>query len=134
MPTVAFYVHGVPQPQGSMRAFVRGGKPVITSSNKNLGDWRRLIADQAQPHARMHDGPICVRLAFRMPKPKSAPKTKLWCDKRPDLDKLVRSALDSLTGIMWKDDAQVVEIVASKLYAEQTGVDITIFEMPASDL
>jgi Holliday junction resolvase RusA-like endonuclease len=44
----------------------------------------------------------------------------------PDLDKLVRAILDSLTGVVWRDDAQVVDIVARKVYAETPGVDIAI--------
>ena len=36
--------------------------------------------------------------------------------RRPDLDKLCRACLDSLTGIVWRDDAQVVRLEASKGY------------------
>ncbi len=36
--------------------------------------------------------------------------------RRPDLDKLCRACLDSLTGIVWRDDAQVVRLEASKDY------------------
>ena len=37
----------------------------------------------------------------------------------PDLDKLLRS-LDSLTGIIWEDDALVTKITAFKKYASDT--------------
>ncbi len=34
----------------------------------------------------------------------------------PDLDKLCRACLDSLTGIVWRDDSQVVRLEANKDY------------------
>ena len=44
----------------------------------------------------------------------------------PDLDKLIRAVLDSLSGIAYIDDSQVVEIIARKSYAEEPGLDISI--------
>jgi Holliday junction resolvase RusA-like endonuclease len=53
--------------------------------------------------------------------------------KRPDLDKLIRAILDGITGILIEDDSQVVNITATKQYAqanEQHGVLIELEEMP----
>lgn len=131
-PLHSFFVHGVPQPQGSARAFVRNGKPIITSTNKNLHDWRRLIADAAQEHAQLHSGAVMVRATFLMPKPKSAPKTKaIFCTKRPDIDKLLRGLLDALTGVFYKDDSQVIHVDVQKSYGlERVGVLIEIWAEP----
>lgn len=126
---ISFFVSGVPTPQGSARAFVVNGKPVITSSNRSLAAWRRLVSDAAQNHAHMIEGPVKLNVSFILPRPKSLPKKVQWNIKRPDLDKLIRSVGDSLTGIMWKDDSQVVTINATKSYAanaESTGVLIEI--------
>ena len=133
--TVSFRVFGVAQPQGSARAFMAGGRPVITSSNKNLGDWRRLVADCAQKYARMHEGPLWVQLEFVMPAPKSLPKKRRgrYVEKRPDIDKLQRACLDALTGVMWHDDAQVADIWARKVYEsddDAPGVLVRLGEMP----
>lgn len=38
--------------------------------------------------------------------------------KRPDVDKFVRHVLDAMTGVIYADDGQVVEVLASKEYAE----------------
>ncbi len=130
METIKFYVHGLPTPQGSARAFMAGGRPVITSANKNLGDWRRLIADASQKHAQMLAGPISLQLRFYLPRPKSTPKKTYWPAKRPDLDKLIRAVGDALTGIMWADDSQICVIYALKFYADKDhppGVDIGIW-------
>lgn len=131
-PLHSFFVHGIPQPQGSARAFVRNGKPIITTTNKNLHDWRRLIADAAQEHAQLHTQAVMIRATFLLPKPKSAPKTKpIFCTKRPDIDKLLRALLDSFTGVFYKDDSQVVHVDVQKSYGEErVGVFVEIWAEP----
>lgn len=116
---ISFRVHGLPVPQGSTKAFVVKGRPVITSTAKGLSSWRRLVADVAQRFApdEPWEGPVGIELHFGIPKPKSAPKRRrVWPDKRPDLDKLCRSVLDSLTYVIFADDSQVVDISATKDY------------------
>lgn len=126
---ISFFVAGVPTPQGSMKAFVVKGRPIMTSSNKNLADWRRLVADASQQYAQMIEGPVKVNLGFILPRPQSLPKKVQWHTKKPDVDKLCRSILDSLTGIFFQSDSQVVTLEATKSYAantESTGVLIEI--------
>jgi len=115
----SFEVRGVPAPQGSARGFVVDGNVHITSANRGLAAWRRLVSDVAQHHApsSLWEGPLAVTLAFRVPGPKRAPKLRrTWPERRPDLDKLCRACLDSLTGIVWRDDSQVVRLEAEKDY------------------
>jgi hypothetical protein len=38
-------------------------------------------------------------------------------DMAPDVDKLLRAALDALTGVVWKDDSQVTDVIGRKRYA-----------------
>ena len=38
---------------------------------------------------------------------------------KPDLDNLIKLALDSLNGLVWRDDTQIDEIKASKHYGPQ---------------
>jgi Holliday junction resolvase RusA-like endonuclease len=38
---------------------------------------------------------------------------------RPDLDNLVKSVKDALTGVIWKDDAQIIRLVAEKRYGRE---------------
>jgi crossover junction endodeoxyribonuclease RusA len=84
--------------------------------------------------------PIYLHLLFRFRRPKghwnakgelkaSAPKT---ITTRPDIDKLARSTLDGLTGVLFHDDAQVAFLVASKEYCltgELEGCQIEIREI-----
>ena len=130
--TITFEVAGLPVTQGSMRAFVRNGRPILTStSGQKLKDWRQDIAYAAQV---ARDGeyadsgvPVSVSLAFTLPRPKSAPKSVRYPTKKPDLDKLIRAALDALTMVVFKDDSQVVELSARKRFAEGApGVTVVV--------
>jgi|HubBroStandDraft_3_1064219.scaffolds.fasta_scaffold437515_2 crossover junction endodeoxyribonuclease RusA len=142
--SISFEVRGLPVPQGSSRGFyIKGRGPKarghvsITSSSKGLPAWRRIIADVAQHHAppSLWDGPIRVDLGFSMPKPKSLREfsgrgkhrvpIQVWATKRPDLDKLTRSVLDSLTNVFFEDDSQVVLLHATKDYGVP-GVKIVV--------
>ena len=44
---------------------------------------------------------------------------------KPDLDKLVRSVLDALSGVVFADDAQVTGLLTVKRY-EQAGVPVGV--------
>ena len=58
-----------------------------------------------------------MTLRFRLPEPQRLPRRRpARPDRRPDPDKLCRTRLDSLTGIVWRDDVQVMRLEASKDY------------------
>lgn len=123
---VEFRVYGTPAPQGSKTAFVRaGGRAVVvdgssTTGRQKLSSWRAEVAREAANAAvgEPLEGPLDVGIEFLMPKPKSAPKSKMWCDKKPDIDKLVRSTFDAMSGVLYRDDSQVVRMAVSKRYVK----------------
>lgn len=53
--------------------------------------------------------PVTVKMVFYLNKPKSN-KLDKPTNKKADLDKLVRAVNDALTGIIYCDDCQIVEI------------------------
>ena len=136
---INFRVYGEAQPQGSAKAFTPKGwsRPIITSDNPSLKQWRQLVAEAAN-HALgalpaadrsvLLEG-VRLTVAFYLPRPKSLPKRATAHTKKPDLDKLVRSCCDSLSAIVFRDDSQVCELVAAKHYAiegEAPHVDIRV--------
>jgi crossover junction endodeoxyribonuclease RusA len=148
--TIEFHVVGDPIPQGSMRAFVRGGKPRTVAGNQGAlerwrGDIRSAVRDKAP--AVPFAGPVEMTLGFRFARPKGhylpangrRPMPELRLDApafvagQPDLDKLCRAVLDALTGIVYVDDALVVDLVAVKRYAngggDVPGVSVAIEEV-----
>jgi Holliday junction resolvase RusA-like endonuclease len=129
--TVEISVRGLPQPQGSARAFVAGGRAIVATEGNRpsspLGAWRTAIAAEAraamggQPAM---DGPVSVSVDFSMRRPRShyradgglKPTAPAWCSSKPDADKLLRSLLDAITGVVIGDDARVAVLHARKPY------------------
>lgn len=132
---ISFTVVGLPVPQGSKTPGVtKTGRRFVRESNRSLPGWRQLVADQAQRHAPPTplQGPIRLDLTFRLPMPKSLPKRRrLAHTTKPDRLKLARSVEDSLKGIFWRDDSQVVAGETRKAYAYEApiGVDVQIVEL-----
>lgn len=125
MTVIEFWVAGIPKPQGSKRAFVVKGRPVLTeSAGGALKDWRAVVAHEAALAVSVPiDGPVSVVVTFHMPRPKSLPKSRpSWPAKRPDIDKLVRAVLDSMSSIVYGDDAQIVTLTARKVYVLPNGI------------
>ena len=129
-----FFVAGQPQPKGSTRAFVVKGRPIITSSNKNLKQWELRVAHEAQANvpSGFCDGESCYHVIayFHFAEPKShSKKFAFMHTTRPDIDKCLRAVLDGLTGICFEDDSQVFWVTADKNYGDP-GVDIFIDKFP----
>ncbi len=125
---IRFFVRGKPVTQGSKTAYVVGGRAVVTSASKGLAAWRRLVADQAQPHAppMPWDRPVTLHATFYIPRPRSEPKRRrTWPDRKPDASKLLRAVEDALTRVFWADDARIVVERVEKRWADDP------FELPA---
>lgn len=120
-------VIGTPEPQGNKTAFSRGGKTVVLEgktedARARFKSWREAVAQAARDWQAVHrqpllDGPLEVVITFRLPKPKSAPKSRRFPDTKPDLDKLDRAVLDALTGVLIVNDSRVVLIHSRKVFA-----------------
>ncbi len=131
---ITFDAIGKPEPQGSAKAFVRGGRAHITSDNTGLRFWRNIVAEaarQAMGERNLVDRPepVRVNIVFRLSRPASLPKRQSYATKKPDIDKLVRSSLDGMTGVVWRDDSQVIELTVRKQYCvegEQPGARIGV--------
>lgn len=69
-------------------------------------------------HGEWFTGPVIVAITFALPRPQSAPKRVTHPTKKPDLDKLARLVCDGLTGILFADDAQIVDLRCRKVFAD----------------
>jgi Holliday junction resolvase RusA-like endonuclease len=123
------FIPGTPVPQGSVNVY--GGH--IVGVTPRLREWRLKIRSgtMARHAGEPLDGPLTVSLVFQIAPPKR-PRWSLPAVK-PDLDKLIRAALDSLSttkhlrGVI-TDDARIVSITATKTYHGTPGVMVTITE------
>ena len=135
-----FTVLGKPAPQGSKRHI---GKGILLEASKRCKPWRqdvRHTALQLLPNGwrAMMDKPIMVSITFVFARPKGhyrtngelKAKSPKYCTARiGDTDKLCRSVLDALSGAVFLDDSQVINLSAEKRYAtrnEQPSAIITI--------
>jgi Holliday junction resolvase len=120
-------VHGTPAPQGSKRGgfSAKTGKTFVYEQNsKTQKSWRQdVIAASVQLREAEDfetlDGSIEVTVEFRVPRPASVNiRRRPYPCVKPDMDKLLRNTLDGLTQAgIYRDDAQVINLVASKRYA-----------------
>lgn len=82
-------------------------------------------------------GPLKVTIItyFAIPKSTSKKKAKQMLDYeilptvKPDTDNIAKSILDSLNGIAYLDDKQVVNLQVEKYYAETSSVSVKIEEI-----
>jgi Holliday junction resolvase RusA-like endonuclease len=69
---------------------------------------------------------------FGIPKSTSKKKkeqmllNKIKCTKKPDTDNIAKIVLDSLNGIAYKDDSQIVELHVFKKYSEEPRVEVEL--------
>lgn len=127
---IAFTVYGNPVPKGRPRVVrLKNGKSLTFTPDKTAA-WEESIQGQALKHMpeRLLEGPLAVTMTFYFVKPASARRRK-YPHVRPDLDNAVKSVKDALNGLMWKDDAQIVDLIALKRYDSQPRVEIVIEEL-----
>ena len=131
-----FQVQGIePAPQGSK---THVGNGIMRESCARVKPWRFAVSQAAlETGHEMFTGPVYVWITFLFPRLKSHLNTKgiikpnapFHKISKPDIDKLCRSTLDGITGVLLKDDSQVASLMATKQYAnegELTGAIITI--------
>ena len=82
------------------------------------------------------EGPLEVRVSFCFHYPRSWSKAKRdavedgaqpWHLGRPDLDNLLKLILDAANRVLWRDDAQVVKIAATKIYAAEAETIVGVY-------
>jgi Holliday junction resolvase RusA-like endonuclease len=155
--SISFTVFGVPQTQGNKSAYPyrkkngkRGVSVVEARTPKSriaFKQWRSLVAESARQwiienttgHHHEFDlfkGATELTVAFYVPVPKYAWKKALYPITRPDGLKYARAVEDSLTGIIYLDDSQNVDLHIKKRYAYTTEgprVKVTVRELPNGD-
>jgi crossover junction endodeoxyribonuclease RusA len=118
-------VLGDPASQGS-HAVIHGRIVQVNSAKHKR--WRNAVAfaalDLVGPDFELIDEPVELSVIFYLPRPKTA--TREFPAVMPDLDKLIRSVGDSLSGTVIRDDSRIIAIHAQKLYADARGVGAVI--------
>jgi crossover junction endodeoxyribonuclease RusA len=131
---------GTPAPQGS-KTKTRWG---MREDNPHTKPWRATVAAEAaaQWEGRpLIDCAVELDALFVFPRPKSHYRTgryagqlrtnaPRWCEVKPDADKLARAIGDALTGVLLRDDKQIVQWTIRKVYGDPARCEL---ELAAAD-
>lgn len=139
MNKICFTVYGQAQTKGSSRAMPIEKKDGalaainVINDNPKSKDWQGLVAKLAQEHrpeGGIVKGAVVVGIDFYFLRPKSVPvKKRPHMTVRPDIDKITRSVLDGLKGVIYSDDAVVTGLNIRKYYGDPPRAEIMIIEV-----
>lgn len=136
---ITFSIDGEPVGKGRPR-FSRRGRHMVAytpAPTENYEAWAKLCGKQAMAGREPLAGPVAVVVAFGVSVPKSWPA---WRQEaaldgevrpigKPDCDNLIKAIFDSLNGIVWRDDSQIVRAEVTKVYASRPGALVTVQEL-----
>lgn len=118
---IQFTVAIAPSPKGRPRFAARGGRAIAYTPKKTLL-WEARFRELSAPYrpAPKIDEPVDLELSFCIARPARLKRPRdldgpIPYDGRPDLDNLVKAAMDGLDDF-WLDDALVVRLESRKLY------------------
>jgi Holliday junction resolvase RusA-like endonuclease len=150
---VLFTVFGTAAPAGSKtRATAIGADGAAKSwtrdSSKASYPWKaavRAAAAEAMNGSGLLDGPLSLQLFFHRPRPKThfgtgrnagvvKPSAPERPTTQPDLLKTARAIEDALTGIVYRDDAQIVHEILTKHFGEPARVNVVVAPLDDSPL
>ena len=137
-------IPGEPVAQGRPRAYTgKDGKPHLYDTgrskrykNKVRATIMEAIGLPGQTNGTAYPSGVPVEVIIRVYHscPKSdervrTPAPQRWRVSTPDIDNIAKGVLDACTGYLWKDDAQVVRLVAEHYTAAQGDKPCVIIEV-----
>ena len=137
---VSFVCYSRAAPQGSKR-FLGPGR--MMESSKRVKPFRQDIRftalEQSLPDGWPMDAAMKVSYRFHFQRPKSHHTSKGALTKSApieatsrglgDVEKLARATSDALSGVLFDDDSQVVEMHLTKVYDDRDLVVVTVEPM-----
>ncbi len=147
---LSFVVEHRPIGKGRPR-FVKTRQGMRAVTPKPTRDFEEVVADAALVALKAAglkapatpNGPVSIslRAVHRRPSRPDADHPCRQTDERvrapggggrPDLDNVIKAVLDALNGVLWRDDAQVVQIMAEGWFAargEDACVEVEMVEV-----
>lgn len=139
---IKFFVPGEPVGKGRPRfTTINGHVKAYTPTSTQTHERSFRRAYDAACNSEPKKGPVRVEVTavFQIPKSFSKAKRemayagKLRPTKKPDLDNIVKLAMDAINGKAYTDDANVVAIVSAKRFVmaenESPGTYVTVEEV-----
>jgi Holliday junction resolvase RusA-like endonuclease len=144
MRTIRFSVLGKAQPAGSKKGFVHPHtkRVVIVDDAKKSRPWKQQVAGAAaeQMDGDLLAGPLELDITFVLGRPRShygtgansgrvRPSSPAFPITRPDATKLLRAAEDAMQGVIYRDDAQIVDQNVRKRYGSPERCEVVVREL-----
>lgn len=127
-----FKILGEPTAKGRPH-FGKFGAYTPAKTRNAEADVRGQIIAQLPPDWKPMEKALHLDIRVYRILPKSK-KPGTFATTRPDLDNYVKLVLDAMNTIVFKDDSQVVSLVASKWYSERyVGMSIYVDEIVGVD-
>lgn len=117
-----FVVIGNPVPKGRPKVSIINGHPVVYAPAKTRqaeSNIRAQIVSQLPVGFVPFDEALVVELTFVRTKPKSTSKKVLYPITKPDIDNTIKTVLDAMDSVVFRDDSVIVHLIASKRFANE---------------
>ena len=135
-PAVVFTVAGHPQGKGRARAFIRAGHVAhyTPDATRRYESMIRGAAMDAMAGRPPIDVPVasCIKAIFVVPASWSQKKRaaalagELRPGKKPDLDNIIKAVVDACNGVVFRDDALIVDSRSTKVYGPSPMVVVEV--------
>jgi len=131
---IKFAIKGDPKSKQRPIFSNKNGK-VRVFTGKSTSSFENLVKMHAQKHIdKPFDCAVGIHIKFFLHRPKylmwkTKPMPAIYNPRRPDLDNLIKSVVDGLNGVAFKDDAQIVSMQAEKMYHSGEGGSRTEIEI-----
>ena len=116
---IEFIIFGSPIAQGRPKFFRRGdfvGAYDPKKSKQAKKDFKVQALEHRPEKVIMKPTAIHLDLTFYLPRPQSIPKKIIYPFKKPDLSNIEKLVEDSMTGIFFEDDSQIISKNSIKKY------------------
>ncbi len=137
--TISFFIPGEPVAQGRHRLTTVNGHARMHDAPKSA-QYKNLVSMVASQKMADHDlfeKAVAMVITVHKSIPQSWSKKKqakategtIRPTVKPDIDNYIKAIFDGCNGILFKDDSQVTNVTAGKIYSPTPGVSVVAYEI-----
>lgn len=134
---VNFVIQGKVQAKQRPRFNRYSGKTYTPNETIAYENWVKTCYLEKYKDKELMEKPlrVTIKAYFEIPKSTSKKRKQQMMDNeilpmvKPDTDNIAKGVLDSLNGIAYKDDKQVIELIVNKFYNNIPYVSVMIEEI-----
>lgn len=125
------------EPKAKARPRLGKGHTYTPTDTVNYENYVKLCYMQTNGKEWLDEKTISAKIDANFAIPKSTSKKnralmlegKIRPTKKPDIDNIAKIIFDSLNGIAYKDDSQIVSCIIEKFYWTEPSVDVFLSEI-----